>query len=324
LSLSSLDAAQESTAEFTVEDYANLVQAYAAGETLSSARQLAYLPEDQVRNAAETYSGQSLLDMQIKTAAMLHTEILLQTGIDQPFHYQMARAWIREITSQSDSSFEHLWYLTLSYHYMRTMSGVARFALESAANAFPDDPEIRLALATFYETSGWMQKNRKVINKAESHYRMILEIEPDSTEAMVRLGRTLALTGQESEALAMLKQGLERTDVPWLEMAVHMTLGYIHRKEGNFPEAIQSYRTALAMDSTCQSAAVALAHTVHQAGDRHGSLDIIQEFFRNAEITRPRATGLMVEEHDLWWRYVLGNSNRYGSLLDRLREEAGQ
>jgi cytochrome c-type biogenesis protein CcmH/NrfG len=204
---------------------------------------------------------------------------------------------------------------------MRTLSGVAQSALEAAVEAFPKDPELLLALATFYETSGWMQKNGKIISKAESHYRKVLEIEPDSQEAMVRLGRTLALTGRESEALTVLKQGLERTDVPWLEMVVHMTLGDIHRKQGHLPEAVQSYRIAQRMDPSCQSAAVALAFALHQSGDRDGSLEVLQEFFKYAETARPRASGIVVEEQDLWWRYVLGDPERYRSLRERLRAE---
>jgi tetratricopeptide (TPR) repeat protein len=305
--------------ELTTATYAELVLRYSLGEFVDAARDLAKASETDIESAAIAYRQRPITDTNIKAAIMLHTEILMRTSVETPFHMRMARDWMGELPSSRHRSFEQLWYLTLCSHYVRALSPAAESTLVAAARAFPDNPEIRMALGSYYEMAGWWQKDRSFLKEAESAYRRLLETQPDTAEVVVRLGRVLALMGQETEALALLKRGLEITDEPRLELAAHLSLGDLYRKREELSRAIESYETALDLDFRCQVAMVALALALHRAGDADGSLEVIKDYLRAEEVSRPTVIALFRKEHDLWWRYVLGNSDRFDSHRARLR-----
>jgi tetratricopeptide (TPR) repeat protein len=237
----------------------------------------------------------------------------------------MAKEWVQELDPSRHRSFERLWYLTLGYYCLGSLIPATEFVLVDAARALPEDPEIRTALGTYLETVGWTQKDAKHLKEAESEFRHVLEIQPDNAEVIVRLGRILTLRGEETEALNQLKRGLELTDEPMLELVAHLSLGDIYREQKELARAAQSYQTAMDIDPRCQAAMVALALTLHKAGDAQGSLGVIENYFSTQEVPpRPAMTSLFTEQHDLLWRYSLGHSDRFTSFRVQLRGMVAQ
>jgi tetratricopeptide (TPR) repeat protein len=310
---------QEAPTELTPAAYGELVLLYRSGKYGEAARRLAEASDGEIEIAVDAYRRKPLTEADIKAAIMLHTETLMRSDVESSFHMQTARNWMRELDGNRRQPFEKLWYLAVCYHYMRMLSPAAQAALQTAAHAFPDDVDVGLALGSFDEMTGWTQKDERYLKRAEYIYRRILETFPASAETLVRLGRTLFLMGDDNEAQSLLKEGLESTHVPRLELAAHLTLGDLHRKRHQLAQAIESYRAAVELDPLCQSAVVALALALHKAGDPEASLEVIERYFK--ALPRRRESTSSSEEPDLWWRYVLGHSDEYGFLLLELRRE---
>jgi tetratricopeptide (TPR) repeat protein len=184
--------------------------------------------------------------------------------------------------------------------------------LRESLKMFPDDLDIRLAVGSVYETLGW-KGVEETLGKAEKLYRGVIEADPLSVEAHLRLGRVLQLQNRGREAVQELRWSLERTDDPQLLLVAHIILGEIFHQRGEDDEAIRSYRAALEVDPRCSVAAVALSQTFHRAGDSKSSREVIVDF-----LTAPGRSG---GGPDLWWRYMRGCKERATSALSEMREE---
>lgn len=308
--------------DFTVEEYAELVHRYLQGDYLGAGSALSKVGVEQVLEAADDYMTRWLIDPQIKAAALIHTEVALSTGGPElTLHIETARKWIQMLEESGRQSFERRWYLVLGYGYqteLRLWEAVP--VLETALKVFPDDVEIRKAYATLSETAGWIRDDSKLLEDARKQYHIILEIESDDAEVHVRLGRVLTLLGRSDEAMAALSRGIEGTDDPELRLAAFLILGDLYRDRGELPEAIQFYRQALETDPNCQSAAVSLAYGLHKAGEAAGSYRVMEQFLAARESSHNYERGYG-SQLDLWWRYLLGNSDQFGVLLRELRSE---
>jgi tetratricopeptide (TPR) repeat protein len=199
----------------------------------------------------------------------------------------------------------------------------AQPTLEAAASVFPNDVDILLALGTWKETAGWMRRDMDLLEEAEAVYRDILQKEPEMSEAMVRMGRVLALLDREEEALRYLERGLDPRQDPALRFAALLTSGDIYWERGDPAKAIECYRAAVDLDPGCQAAVVALSHALHESGDAGRSYEMVYEFFIGKSTTTEEVFKQQ-GEFDLWWRYSLRHSNRLNSLLKELRKEVRQ
>ncbi len=310
-----LSALGERQKSFTVEDYTIIVANYMEGYYRNAALALAGVPTEQQEPAIEAYRERVILESHVKAALLLHTEVVMWIRRDESFHIRKARAWMRELDAYRRRPFEKSWYMVLGYFYMRSLDLEAQPTLEAAASLFPKDVEILIALATWKETSGWMRRDEDLLEEAEAIYRDILQQEPETPEAMVRMGRVLEILGQEEEALRYLEWGLDTSKDPPVRFAALLTSGDIYRQRGELAKAIERYRAAAKLDPRCQSGVVALSHALHESGDTGGAYEMVYEFFIGETATTEE------EEHDLWWKYSLGHSNRLNSLLAELRKE---
>lgn len=310
---------QDAVDDVTPKGYSNLIDRYRRGEQREAARSLSRWSREQV-NAASVEFRQGRLDPgQIKAAALLHTEIVLLKIDDSDFHLKHVRVWVRELDAPDREDFERRWLLMLAYFYMQSFGSGDMSAIQGANKAFPDDVELHIALGVLNEKSGWMGHDDDALGMAEAQYRIVLDADPDNAEALIRLGRVLTLKGQEKQAHDLLARGLERTQDARLQLAGLLSLGEVHLQRGEFAEAVQSTRAALALDPACQTSVIALAMALHKAGDSQDSRQVIQEHFVSNEMRPPsRASS---QEDDLWWRYLYGNADRFESLLAELREE---
>jgi tetratricopeptide (TPR) repeat protein len=314
---------QTTPAGFTIEDYADRVHDYLQGNYLKASRSLATIPREQVEIAADEYRERWLVDAQIKAAALLHAEILFYSySLDTSFHIQMALKWIDKLDTNQRSSFERRWFFVMAYYYMRMLySWETRPLLEAALAAFPDDVEFLLALGASSEAVGWMQEDARLLADAEIQYRRILELEPDHLEAHLRLGRVLKLQGRSKEAVPELAGCIDRCREPKLQLTGLLTLGDIHKEQGEFAEAIRYYRAAQAVNPEGQSAVIALGYALHRSGDVAGSFELIHGFFGQGAKGGRVGGPVRLERQDMWWQYILGGSDRFDPLLRELRSE---
>ncbi len=310
---------QDEPDEVTLEDYTHLIHRYRQGDCRDASRSLSRWDKEQIREAVHESRKERLDSGQIKAAALLHTEIVLLKFDDSDFHLNHARTWIRELDPPDREDFERRWLLMLGYFHMQSFGSGDTTAIHAARKSFPNDVELHTAFGMLSEASGWMERDASAFGIAETQYRIALETEPDHAEALIRLGRVLALTGQAEEAFDYLTRGLEGAPDPPVRLAGLLSLGEVHLGRGELAEAIQTFRRARALDPTCQTSVMALAMALHKAGDAQGSRRIIRDYLmpESEPPTSPATSG----KHDLWWRYLLGNADRYETLLAELREE---
>lgn len=323
LACSTFAAVGESQEAFNAEDYAKIVADYMEGNYRSAALTLARVPTREVEAAVDAYRETVIHESDVKAALLLHTEVVLWTDRDEPFHIRNARAWMRELDAYRRRSFEKNWFLVLGYFYMMALDLEAEPTLEAAASVFPKDVEVLLALGTWKETTGWMRRDEDLLEEAEAVYRDVLQHEPELPEAMVRTGRVLGLLYREEEALRYLKRGLNASREPVIRFAAHLMFGDIYRRREERVKAIECYRAAVEMDPGCQAAVVALSHALHDSGDVVHAYEIVHAFFTEKSATTLEVSG-GEKDRDLWWRYALGHSHRLNALLTELRKEVEQ
>jgi tetratricopeptide (TPR) repeat protein len=308
-------ASSERQEPFNVDDYTKIVADYIEGDYRNAALALAIVPTEKQESAIEAYRDRVILESHVKAALLLHTEVVMWTRRDESFHIRKARAWMRELDAYRRRPFEKTWFLVLGYFYMRSVDLETQPTLEAAASVFPKDVEILLALGAWKETAGWMKRDKDLLEEAEAIYRDILQWAEETPEVMVRMGHVLEILDQEEEALGYLEPGLDTCKDPAVCFVALLTSGDIYRQRGELPKAIDRYRAAVELDPWCQSGVVALSHALHESGDTGGAYEMVHEYFIGGRAATEK------EEHDLWWRYSLGHSNRLNSLLGELRKE---
>ena len=176
--------------------------------------------------------------------------------------------------------------------------------------------ELLLTLGRVSETVGWMKKSSEQLERAEAWYRRIMEIKPTEKAAKVGLAHVLLLKESYEEALQLVEPLVENTGEYHLDVVSLLIVGDIYRSQGQLANAVRSYRKAVSMDPRCQSAAVALSHTLYQSGDIVAAREVMGEFFTKAN----GAPG----ETDSWWFYLKGDRENVEGLLDEIRKELGR
>src|SRR5262249_58157811 len=101
-----------------------------------------------------------------------------------------------------------------------------------------DDPRVLFALGNTARVLGMPRP-------AEDFYRRVLALDPDRIEALVNLANLLRAAGQFETALALLAPAVARSpESPEL----WLTLGSVHRENGQKGEAQDCYQRALDLD----------------------------------------------------------------------------
>jgi len=151
--------------------------------------------------------------------------------------------------------------------------------------AYPDDPEGYVNLATVYEgISEW--------DLAAENLREALRLDPKSGSARFELGKVLIRKNDLDAALPELERALEfYRDIGNKEgeATVLNAIGILHKRRNEFDEAIAQYEASLAIKEELgdrRGAAASLTNigTVYEImGDRDRALEVLE---RSLEITR--------------------------------------
>lgn len=109
-----------------------------------------------------------------------------------------------------------------------------------------------------------MQKHKSnQLDEAESIYKQILQVQPNSTQIWFAMGNLYQVQGLLPEAEDAYKQAvaLQPDAVP-----IYNNLGYTFQQQGKLSEAISCYEKALELQPNCMEASVNLGNTLHATG----------------------------------------------------------
>ena len=180
---------------------------------------------------------------------------------------------------------------------------------------FPANTEVRLLAGIGKElrasprTSDLKPGDRRdALKAAESHFRFVVQAQPDRLEGRLRLGRVLQERDELSEARALLTPlaGVADNRIAYL---AQLFLGGIEDATRHPDAALAAYDAAAARMPAAQTARLAASELRHRKGDRRTAADIVSA-----------ATGADVTV-DPWWIYIFGEYWRMDMLLDALRKQ---
>ena len=145
------------------------------------------------------------------------------------------------------------------------------------------------------------------LKRAAESYRRALKARPELTEARLRLGRTLALLGDDKGAAQELAAVAAKTGEPDLAYLAHLFLGDLREQQQAFADAAREYQAAQALRPSSAVARLALARAQHATGERGAAAKALQALLLDAP---PRDS-----DRDPWWSYRLRPLGRFAGGL---------
>jgi hypothetical protein len=246
-------------------------------------------------------------------------------------HWEFGRTLLDGVTPDpSHDETVQLWYrATSAWQISRHHFTDALPHLERARRVVPMDPRIFLAsggvaemLATpriqgMIRTTALpagvvidVPSERSNLRNAEAFYRRALELDPELTEARIRLGRVLGLQGHHEEAIRELRRADGAGAGALLQYCAAMFLGADEEALGHFARARDAFATASALYPNAQSPYLALSRLAWRTGDRAAALGAIQPV-----LALPANEDV---REDPWWQYFDGTGRDATVLLEGL------
>ncbi|MCM2255322.1 MAG: tetratricopeptide repeat protein [Vicinamibacteria bacterium] len=181
--------------------------------------------------------------------------------------------------------------------------------------AFPDDPDLLLALGVTHEKAARLggKDPGRLLREARRHLARVVAVDPGRLSARVHLGRVLWRLGQLDEARRTLEAAVEVGGGGEGLYLAHVFLGHVHGRAGRPAAAADAFRRALAIAADGPVATIGLAHALRQQGDLDGAARIVD-----------RALGSETARFDPYRDYNADNARDVARLFDALREEARQ
>jgi tetratricopeptide (TPR) repeat protein len=193
--------------------------------------------------------------------------------------YSRARAMLRgpDESGNLDSAFEllasavqrdpsfGLAHATLGHAYWvryqatsePTWAERAEAAMERAAELSPEDPHVRIDLATMY-------RDRGRLDDAAAQLQAAVRQRADSDDAWRELAQTLYGLGRKGEAVEAAQRAVDIRPGYWRN---YYRLGGLHLRGGALDAAIATYSQALALKPTDVDTLINLGAAFHAAGD---------------------------------------------------------
>ncbi len=295
------------------------------------------------------------LNRLLKQGALLHTDIALlglETNrsftADEPMaaiddgrvallpkgrNWEFARRLIDSVSpSPSQDPMARQWYIATTAHLQgRRLPVYAKQNLENALEIFPSDDRILFYAGVLHEVwaSPLHQKmqlppgieatygsEESELKKAERFFRKSIEVNPNSPETHLRLGRVLGLLGRHHQAVAELQLVAASIKDPQLLYYSSLYLGFEYSMLSRQIEARAQYERAAALYPTAQSPLLALSQLARSGDDLEGAISALQSVF-----------GLPHTDFwkdDPWWIYDLSHVRDADALIAEMREIFGR
>lgn len=146
-------------------------------------------------------------------------------------------------------------------------------AMPVRRDAAPPEPAFALTADQWFERATELEESDPAA--AIEAYQKVLHLRPDSSEALINIGRIHAENGQAALATDCFTRALEID--PRDATAVY-NLGVVAQDMGNDEEAIRLYRGALELDPNLAEAHYNLATIFDRAGDPKAAIRHIHEY----------------------------------------------
>ncbi len=146
-------------------------------------------------------------------------------------------------------------------------------AMPIRRDAAPPEPAFALTADQWFERATDLEESDPVA--AVEAYQKVLHLRPDSSEALINIGRIHAESGRAALATDCFTRALEID--PRDATAVY-NLGVVAQDMGNDEEAIRLYRGALELDPHLAEAHYNLATIFDRAGDPKAAIRHIHEY----------------------------------------------
>jgi tetratricopeptide (TPR) repeat protein len=247
-------------------------------------------------------------------------------------HWTIARALLDEVKpNPSQDETVRLWYRATGACLQTQHTFVyAEPLLADGRRIFPADADILLYSGSLHENYATPQVQastgpseraivvagvrsaREELRQAQRFFRQAVEHNPRLTEARIRLGRVLELSGQAQEAAAELRRASAEADNGLLHYYAELFLGQAEQALGHRDAAREAFEHAARLYPRAQSPSLALSQLARRYDDRGGALGALQ-----LVLTLP---GDERSREDPWWYYHGTHVPDASTLLRELRK----
>lgn len=224
------------------------------------------------------------------------------------------------------------WYLLLvSMQHGRADMGWSRAYLAEAMQAFPNDPNLTLALGSDHEmvsdiskgylnhvdVLGRFRRQDEVdagneLRDAIRYLERAVALEPKMMEARLRLGRVLYRRGDLEKAAQELDAALQLAPRDELRYLALVFRGRVEAARGNFERADAIYSDAIRVLPKGQVAVIAKAEAAYLGGRASEAAAMVQAMLQ------------LPEKGDPWWLYISGEWWHFEYRLEWIRNYVQQ
>jgi protein O-mannosyl-transferase len=155
------------------------------------------------------------------------------------------------------------------------------------------------------------------IDDAIPHFETAAKIYPDDPVAWLNIATHNQQTGKLQQAIEQFRSVLGMTSDPDLRIKAFENMGAAYRQNHDYPEALQSYREALAIHPDDPRALVGLGLVFLRSGDPVGAA---ASFTRAMEI-QPTAVGYLLLQRALGQEGDAGKAEAAGQAADKLTDD---
>jgi len=247
-------------------------------------------------------------------------------GVDRSGdHWDFARRLLdRARPAQTRDPDVLLWYRA-SLSWMLGAQQLQWPHFERAQQLYPEDPDLLYLRGYLHETFASprvqnvaraitsagsrtrVRAPRTELREAESYFRRALAGNPALTDARLRLGRVLALLGNDADAVRELRTVLDATSDPVLLYCAHLFLGSALESLDRRDEARDAYTRASSYFANADAPRLALSQLAVRSGnaaEAHTRLDAI--------LARRGGS----DQDDPWWTYPIDIRRGVGKALE--------
>jgi predicted Zn-dependent protease len=149
------------------------------------------------------------------------------------------------------------------------------------------------------------------LDRAAGWLRSAITLQPDDSNLRLHLGRVLALTQEDAEALSILQQVAASPAPDDTACLALLFVAAIHERAGRLDEATTAYRGAVTRYPRGHAAYIGLSEVLQRTGHGVESREVLQRLV--TESAGPT--------DDPWWWYRFEKPGLAESRLAALREE---
>ena len=295
--------------------YQALLEEVRGGLFISSGRALGGFAPDSVERVVRDFIASDPGALELKAAALLHTEAAPLAPSVAERHFQWARELLGAIPDPAERhSWLRRWWLAVASSFQVQLvagSGVAAF--ETALEDLPGDREVRSAFASALWMFGRQREEPVYLSRAFGMLTELLAETPEDGALRVQLAGVMLDLGRTDEALRELERIGDARLPSGPRLAALLIRGEIALGEGRYADAETAFAEAVRRSRRSPAAVSGLVAARLAQGNTTGASEA--------------ATALLARRQTGWepeWRYWLGPALDYPEMFQEMKDEIRQ